>query len=236
MDRKSYQREYRKKNRDKLRAGQQDWRRRNPDKLRAQSARGNKRRNKARSRACSLAYYHKHRERILAHIRDSRVRRPRVKKTPEELRAVRLTCSKRWQENNRDKVRASIRKWGRNNKDKINQQRKARRRVDPLFAVGMALRARMLQALRRDAAGKATNTLGLLGCTIPELRAHLETQFTPGMTWANRGLKGWHIDHIRPCASFDLTNPAEQRACFHYTNLQPLWAEENRVKAAKIAA
>jgi hypothetical protein len=47
------------------------------------------------------------------------------------------------------------------------------------------------------------------------------------MNWDNYGFYGWHIDHIRPCASFDLSKPSEQRKCFNYTNLQPLWATEN---------
>ncbi len=42
-----------------------------------------------------------------------------------------------------------------------------------------------------------------------------------------------HVDHIRPCASFDLTRASQQRACFHFTNLQPLWAADNRRKGAK---
>jgi len=61
--------------------------------------------------------------------------------------------------------------------------------------------------------------------------AHLESLFLPGMSWENRHL--WHIDHVLPCAAFDLTNPKEQRRCFHYTNLQPLWALDNIKKRAK---
>lgn len=76
-------------------------------------------------------------------------------------------------------------------------------------------------------------TIDLLGCTISELRQHLENRFIGGMTWENHGLHGWHIDHIRPCASFDLTQPAQQRECFHYLNLQPLWAKDNMSKSAK---
>ena len=64
---------------------------------------------------------------------------------------------------------------------------------------------------------------------MAELKAYLELQFTDGMTWENRG--NWHIDHIRPCASFDLTDPEQQKQCFHYTNLQPLWAADNLAKS-----
>ena len=69
----------------------------------------------------------------------------------------------------------------------------------------------------------------LTGADIDVVKAHLERQFVDGMTWENRG--AWHVDHIRPCASFDLTDPEQQRQCFHYTNLQPLWAEDNLAKS-----
>jgi desulfoferrodoxin (superoxide reductase-like protein) len=62
----------------------------------------------------------------------------------------------------------------------------------------------------------------------------LEKQFKLGMNWDNYGRSGWHIDHIKPCASFDLTKKEEQLKCFHYTNLQPLWARENLIKSDKI--
>ena len=72
----------------------------------------------------------------------------------------------------------------------------------------------------------------LCGCSLEKLKQHLESQFTEGMTWDNKG--DWHVDHIKPCASFDLTNPEEQKKCFHYTNLQPLWALDNMKKGAKL--
>lgn len=75
------------------------------------------------------------------------------------------------------------------------------------------------------------SSINLLGCSIFNLRKHLEFMFRPGMSWSNYG--EWHIDHIRPCANFDLTKPKQQKECFHYTNLQPLWASENLSKGAK---
>lgn len=71
---------------------------------------------------------------------------------------------------------------------------------------------------------KSHKTKELLGCTIDELKQYLESKFTKGMTWENRGQFGWHIDHIKPCSSFNLLDPEEQKKCFHYSNLQPLWA------------
>ncbi len=78
---------------------------------------------------------------------------------------------------------------------------------------------------------KQHHSIDYLGCTIYEFKIHLQNQFKDGMTLNNHG--EWHIDHIRPCASFDLTNEEELFMCFHYTNLQPLWAKENQQKSSK---
>lgn len=91
------------------------------------------------------------------------------------------------------------------------------------------LRKRIWDAIKNNY--KSAHTLELLGCSIESLRIHLQKQFTKGMSWSNYGK--WHIDHIKPCASFDLFKPKEQRKCFNYTNLQPLWAEDNLRKGIK---
>ena len=62
---------------------------------------------------------------------------------------------------------------------------------------------------------------------------YLERKFQPGMTWRNQSRFGWHIDHIKPCSKFDLSDPIQQKICFNYKNLQPLWAEENIRKSNK---
>jgi hypothetical protein len=73
----------------------------------------------------------------------------------------------------------------------------------------------------------------LLGCSQPTLIKHLEKHMKRGMTWKNYGTT-WHIDHILPCASFDLTDPDQQRKCFHFSNLRPEWAQVNQSKGKKI--
>lgn len=80
---------------------------------------------------------------------------------------------------------------------------------------------------------KSDATLKLVGCSLDGLRAHLESKFKDGMTWGNYGRYGWHIDHIKPCASFDLSDIEQQKKCFHFTNLQPLWWYENVTQKAK---
>lgn len=95
------------------------------------------------------------------------------------------------------------------------------------------LRARINIAIRHQKAKKCEHSMRLIGCSISQLKKHLESQFKPGMNWENRGMFGWHIDHIRPCKSFDLQDPNQQMQCFHYSNLQPLWWKENMKKHAK---
>lgn len=82
---------------------------------------------------------------------------------------------------------------------------------------------------------KDAQSLEYLGCSIEQLRAHLESQFHDGMTWENYGFRGWHIDHIRPLACFDLSNDKQQRLAMHFTNLQPMWWRENLSKGSRAA-
>jgi hypothetical protein len=90
-------------------------------------------------------------------------------------------------------------------------------------------------AVKRRNGRKAYRLTELLGCTIADFRAHIETRWLPGMTWENWGRKRgcWQLDHIRPVSSFDFTDPAQQFTCFHYTNYQPLWAIDNIRKGNK---
>lgn len=101
-----------------------------------------------------------------------------------------------------------------------------RAKTHPEFRIKVALRNRLRQCVKYGF--KADHTLNLLGCSFEYFIAYLESKFQDGMTLENYGK--WHIDHIRPCSSFDLTNAEEQKKCFHYKNLQPLWAKDNLVK------
>jgi hypothetical protein len=75
-------------------------------------------------------------------------------------------------------------------------------------------------------------TSKIIGCDMITLKNHLESKFKDGMNWDNYG--EWHIDHIIPCASFDFSDNSEIEKCFHYSNLQPLWASENCSKGARL--
>jgi hypothetical protein len=103
---------------------------------------------------------------------------------------------------------------------------------NPSAKIADNLRSRLHGALKLQLAGKKVSAIDC-GCTMDFLVKYLEQRFKPGMTWDNYGLYGWHIDHILPCASFDLTKKLEQKKCCHYTNLQPMWAKDNLSKGCK---
>jgi len=106
------------------------------------------------------------------------------------------------------------------------------RRINDLeFKLRGDISSRIRHAIKRNTAIKQSKTIILLGCTIKELRNYLEQQFRDDMTWENYG-NVWHIDHVKPCSSFNLLLPDEQEKCFHYTNLQPLLAKENLSKSS----
>ena len=117
-------------------------------------------------------------------------------------------------------------------KKKINEKKKQRRKENIEVRILHNLRSRINKALR--GAAKSKRTMELLGCTIEDLCKHLENQFVPEMTWENYGIRGWHVDHIFPCKLFDMTDLEEQKKCFHFTNLQPLWAGDNLSKNGRV--
>lgn len=138
----------------------------------------------------------------------------------DKLRNDCKNCLQKYRKDNREKITATIVKY-----------EKARKKVDPAFKLLKTLRSRLSSALKNQNAIKSNKTMDLVGCTIPFLRGYLEANFKDGMTWENHG--EWHIDHIKPCASFNLLDEKEQKKCFHYKNLQPLWATENLSKGDK---
>jgi len=120
-------------------------------------------------------------------------------------------------------------RWSKNNRDWLNKKQQERLRNDPLYAIVRRLRGRLWHALRGSI--KAASTFDLVGCSPSELMRHIEAHFVDGMSWSNRS--EWHIDHIRPCDSYDMSKEDQQRKCFHYTNLRPLWRTDNLRKGKK---
>lgn len=112
--------------------------------------------------------------------------------------------------------------------------RRHREKTDIHFRLMRRLRGRIVMSLARGIC-KSGPTVELIGCTIPAFKVHIESLWTAGMSWENYG-KGdgkWQIDHVKPCKSFDLSDPVQQRQCFHFTNTQPLWEKDNLSKGSK---
>ena len=129
-----------------------------------------------------------------------------------------------------------VREWNAKNREKHRAYKNAytikRKKRDPAFHLGELLRIRLNCVLKgRNKNGSAVRDLG---CSQEELKQHIEKQFTDGMSWDNHSNNGWHLDHITPLSSFDLTDREQLLKAVHYTNLQPLWAKENLSKGSKI--
>ena len=122
-----------------------------------------------------------------------------------------------------EKNKEKRKKYHKENKEKRNKYRRHLRIINFNYRILENLRSRLYIAIKNNS--KSAHTMELLGCSIDELKEHLKSKFVNGMSWKNYGK--WHIDHIRPCASFDMSDPEQQRECFNYKNLQPLWAEDN---------
>ena len=158
--------------------------------------------------------------------------------------------SREWAKNNRAKATETARKYRQSNPEqhaeavkRYNKAHPEKRRKthrtyiantkmkDLNFKLDCSVRSRLGTALKDNA--KSGSAVSDLGCSIPELKEHIEKQWQEGMSWDNWTLDGWHIDHIKPLAAFDLTDTIQFKQAVHYTNLQPLWAEANLSKGKK---
>ena len=163
-----------------------------------------------------------------------RLKYQRMKKNPEQLKKHKeymRAYRKKWEKNNPKRQayrREWMREWNKKNAKKIYQKRRER----PYEKLAATIRSRIYDYLKHGY--KSVKSEELIGITWKELKLYLEKQFKSGMTWDNYGFYGWHVDHIIPLSSFDLTNIEEQKKAFHYTNLQPLWAKENMSKGSKV--
>jgi hypothetical protein len=160
--------------------------------------------------------------------------------------ASRESCRK-YRTLNKEKIKESQQKWkichpdkraehGKKyrskNRHKLNLYFRNWLHKSPSSRIVQNMRGRLWCVLR--GASKASKTKDIVGCSIENLWIHLESRFSDGMTRKNYGL--WHVDHIRPCSSFDLSDPEQQKQCFHFSNLQPLWAKDNLKKWKKYSA
>lgn len=133
-----------------------------------------------------------------------------------------------WRKNNKNKKKEYSKEYSQTHKKEIYKYHNNRYKIDTNYKLACNLRSRCYHAIKDIS--KLGSTIKDLGCSIPELKVYLESKFQKGMTWENWSKTGWHIDHIQPLSSFNLSDRKEFLKAVHYTNLQPLWAEENLKK------
>lgn len=160
--------------------------------------------------------------------------RARISSQKKEWRLNNLEKIKEYNKVNALEIKKAKQKWALNNKEHLRKVKTkyhlTKYRSDIEYRIKHNLRSNLYNKLKNS---KNSSVTKCLGCSVTQLKAHLEAQFQPGMNWDNYGRDGWHIDHIRPLASFNLKNKEEFKKACHYTNLQPLWAEDNLRKGAK---
>ena len=151
------------------------------------------------------------------------------KQNPQKVNAK----TKRWRIANPGKWKTLNRKSAAGHRMEINEYRKIRYHTEPQLRVSTNLRTGLRSAIKAQNATKVSSAIRDCGLTSADLCAYIESLWKPGMDWSNYSYRGWHVDHIRPLSSFDLRDPEQQKIACHYTNLQPLWAEENFKKSDK---
>ena len=183
-------------------------------------------------------YYLKNKEHKIKEYRLKK--REYIKEWQKEYRLKNKEQIKEYNLKNKERITLVYKKWYLKNKEHKkeyhfknkehrNQLRRKKRKTNPAYKLTCNLRSRIWKALK--GISKSASTMELIGCTIDELRSHLESKFKPWMTWENYGL--WDVDHRVACAKFDLTDSNQQRKCFHWTNLQPMEHTENMKKGAR---
>lgn len=138
---------------------------------------------------------------------------------------------------NKNKILAYKKQYYAENRKRIIKQKNTyinnRMGKDLNYRLLRKLRTRILMAVKSNS--KGGSAVECLGCSIEQFRIHIESQWKLGMSWENHTIHGWHLDHIIPLSVFDLTDPEQFKKACHYTNFQPLWAEDNWCKSAKVS-
>lgn len=129
----------------------------------------------------------------------------------------------------REEQRKYGREWYAEHCEDRREYLRTRKAVDMNFRLACNLRNRLYSVLKQGY--KSGSAIADLGCSIDDLKSWLEQNFKPGMSWDNYG--EWHIDHIVPLSSVDLTDRKQLKKVCHWFNLQPLWADENLSKGSR---
>lgn len=156
------------------------------------------------------------------------------KKWREENVEYKREQDRLWRLNNSERKKKNDREYNQTHKEQRNARARQRRRSDPEFKIRTNLRKRIGELVSGKI--KTGSAIADLCISIQQLKEYFQSKFYVNpktgeqMSWENYGKKGWHIDHIIPLSSFDLTNPEQFKKACHYTNLQPMWWFENLSK------
>ena len=227
---KAYMKEHYLKNKEKKLEYQNEYNLNNKERIK-ERRKEYELKHKEKRRESNKKYHLKNREKRRKYHKEYNLKNKEYKKeyNKEYHREYRLKIKEHKKEYYL-KNKEQIKEYSLNNRERFSEWRRSyarkRYKTDLNYKLRMLCSNRVLVALKGKI--KSARTMELIGCTADELRRHLESKFTDGMTRENHGT--WHVDHIKPCFKFDLTIPAQQRECFHYTNLQPLWAFDNLQK------
>ena len=179
-------------------------------------------------------HYEANKEKIqAAHGDYNELNKDKIKKQRQEYyqrnKSKILDYNKSWRETNKDNLKEKQKIYDKNynetNKEKRLKYQKNRKKTDLQFKLSCAIRSRLYTSIKDKC--KVGSAVKDLGCSVDELIIYLESKFQEGMSWDNWKHDGWHIDHIKPLASFDLTDRNQFLEACNYTNLQPLWAKDN---------
>ena len=141
-------------------------------------------------------------------------------------------CMVAYRKDNADKLKEYFKEYGEANREKISARTLNRYHNNIQANLSMTLRNRFNRAVEKE--WKNGSAVRDLGCSIADFKVYLESNFEDGMSWDNKGKGGWHIDHIIPLSAFDLTDREQVVEACHYTNLQPLWEQDNLIKGNNI--
>jgi len=235
---KKYYEEYYKQNREKARELAKEYYICNADIIKAKS-RQYYSNNKEKVFESAKKYYKKNKDKILIAKREyHKKNKDKIKKyyekNKEKIREKHKIYLKKHYRENLDKYKEWSKNWRINNRDRKNEAEYNRRHNNPEVALSHLISGDILRSLKGNKNRIHWETL--VGYTLQDLMNHLESKFQDGMTWENRGLCGWHIDHFRPISSFNFTSYEDEqfKKCWALSNLQPLWAFDNLSKGAKI--
>ena len=210
---------YREENREKILEYKKAYREENREKIR-ESKKAHREKNREKILERDKAYREENRGKIQEYKKAYR----------EENREKIRESGKAYREENRKRIQEYKKAYREKNREKILERDKAyqknRLSTDPHYRMRRAIRNVTCRAYRRRGWKKNSATQKILGCSFGEFKKHIESQFKEGMTWDNHG--EWHYDHRIPLASAKTEERITELS--HYTNLQPLWASENKAK------